>query len=294
MNRSAILKPCRRALALSGLLLLLIITAPAFAQEKPVVVWYLLDFPPAYIFEGPDKGKGGREILLRLLIEQTPEFAHQITKSNALRMLNAFKDSPNVCSPSLLITEDRTKIAYFSIPYSLTLPNGMIIRANRAVSVAPFLNDVGEVQLEKLLAETTFRIGVTTGRPYGDIDSVLNRHRDRLVEVVSSTHFVSTLRKLADQSEYDAILGYPEELAYQVRIGAVPAEFQFLPIAENRRLLPSHVACSKSQEGIRLIARFNQILARPEIQAEAETAYLPWLPDDRLRAYYWQRKAEPK
>jgi len=294
MIRTTILKPRRRVVTLSGLLILLIVAAPAFAKEKPVVVWYVLDFPPAYIFEGPDKGKGGRDILMRLLIEQTPEFTHQITKSNALRMLNAFKDSPNACSASLLKTEDRTKIAYFSIPYSLTLPNGMIIRAGRAVSVAPFLNDVGEVQLEKLLVETTFRIGVTTGRPYGDIDPVLNRHRDRLVEVVSSTHFVSNLRKLADQSEYDAILGYSEELAYQVRIGAVPAEFQFLPIAENWRLVPNHLACSKSQEGSRLIARFNQILACPELQAEEETTYLRWLPDDRLRAYYLRRKAEPK
>ncbi|MFZ4790706.1 MAG: TIGR02285 family protein [Candidatus Competibacteraceae bacterium] len=297
MTRSAILKPRRCALTLFSLLLLLIVAAPAFTQEKPVVVWYVLDFPPLLIAQGPTKGQGYMDVVMRQLIEQTPEFTHRITHSNTKRIYDTIRDTPNLCNPSTLWTPERTEFMVFSQPILRWkgLPNGIIIRTRQATLFAPFLNTAGELQLEKLLTEFPFRIGIVPDRAYGtEIDQILARHRERLVEVASSNQFASNLLKLATQTEFDAVVGYAEELHYLIGSGAVPAEFQFLPIAEARHLLEGGIGCSKTEEGQRIMAAFDRILSHPEVQAVNEAAYLRWLPNDRLRAYYLQRKAEQK
>lgn len=292
MNRTALLEPHRRVSAL--ILLVLGIAAPSLAEEKPVVVWYVLDFPPINIIRGSDKGKGGRDTAMRLVIERTPEFTHRIAYSNGPRALDALKNTPNACQPALMFTKERAKFAYYSISSDWALPNGIIIPAQRAAAFAPHLNTAGELQLEKLLTETAFRLGVNAGRSYGEeIDAILARHRERMVDIVSSNLLSSNLLKLATQSGFDAILGFPTELHYLIRTGVVPAEFRFLPIAEAKNMTLGEIGCSKSEEGRRFIAAFDRVLARPEVQAEIDAATLEWLPPD-LRSYYQQRRSAQK
>ena len=59
----------RQRICLSLLLGLLCSALAAHAEDKPVVVWYVLDFAPINIIQGPNKGQGNRDAALRELAE---------------------------------------------------------------------------------------------------------------------------------------------------------------------------------------------------------------------------------
>jgi uncharacterized protein (TIGR02285 family) len=294
MNRNATLKPRRHFPALWKLIFLLTLATPTFAQDKPVVVWYVLDFPPINIVQGPDKGRGNRDAAMQQVIQHTPEFTHRITTSNGPRALDALKNTPNACQPALMYTAERAKFTEYSISSDWALPNGVIILPERIADFAPFLNTAGELELEKLLTESTLRFGINVGRSYGEeIDVILARHPERLVDVASSNLFSSNLLKLVSQSGFDATLGFPTELYYLIRTNAVPATFKFLPIAEARSMILGEIGCSKTEQGRQFITAFDRVLARPEVQTAIDAAALEWVPPD-LRDYYRRRKAEQK
>ncbi|RUQ39591.1 MAG: TIGR02285 family protein [Candidatus Competibacteraceae bacterium] len=279
---------------LLGVLCLLLGICAAHAEDKPVVVWYVLDFAPAHIISGAAKGQGYHDANLYALIKRLPELQHRIIYSNGPRAYEALRNTPNACHPATVRTAERTEFMYFSQRVvNWGLPNGLIIRARQAAGFAPFLNAAGELQLEKLLTESPLRIGVIAKRSYGaDIDAVLARHRDQVVETVSSNLLASNLNKLDTQNEFDATIGYATELYYLTWSHTVPANFQILPIAEARTLMPVAFGCSKTAEGQHLIELIERTLPQPEVQAAFTSAYLNWLPDERMQTYYRTRLAE--
>jgi len=274
--------------------LCLLLSASANANDKPVVTWYVLDFAPAHIISGAAKGQGYHDANLYALIKQLPELQHRIIYSNGPRAYEALRNTPNACHPATVWTAERAEFMYFSKRVvNWGLPNGLIIRARQAADFAPFLNAAGELQLEKLLTESPLRIGIIAKRSYGaDIDAILARHRDHMVETVSSNLLASNLNKLDTQNEFDATIGYATELYYLTWSNTVPANFQILPIAEARKLMPVVFGCSKTAEGQRLIELIERTLPQPQVQTAFAKAYLDWLPDEPTKTYYRTRLAE--
>ncbi len=274
--------------------LCLLLSASASAEDKPVVTWYVLDFAPAHIVSGAAKGQGYHDANLYALIKQLPELQHRIIYSNGPRAYEALRNTPNACHPATVWTAERAEFMYFSKRVvNWGLPNGLIIRARQAADFAPFLNAAGELQLEKLLTESRLRIGIIAKRSYGaDIDAILARHRDQVLETVSSNLLASNLNKLDTQNEFDATIGYATELYYLTWSNTVPANFQILPIAEARKLMPVVFGCSKTAEGQQLIELIERTLPQPQVQAAFASAYLNWLPDARMQTYYRRRLAE--
>ena len=281
----------RRSACLS-LLLGVLLSASASAEDKPVVTWYVLDFAPINIIQGPNKGQGNRDTAMREVIANTPEFTHRITYSNGPRALDALRNTPNACQPALMYTEERARFAYYSISADWALPNGVIITRTRAADFAAFLNAAGELELERLLTQSSLRLGIHSGRSYGEeIDTILARYPARLSPIVSANLLSSTLQKLTTQNQIDATIGFPTELYYLVRTGVVPDAFTFLPIAEAPSMILGEIGCSKTEQGRQFIDAFNRVLARPAVNAAIERAALTWLPPE-LHAYYQHRKAQ--
>jgi uncharacterized protein (TIGR02285 family) len=271
---------------------LLSASVSASAEDKPVVVWYVLDFAPINIIQGPNKGQGNRDTAMHEVIANTPEFTHRITYSNGPRALDALRNTPNACQPALMYTEERARFAYYSISADWALPNGVIITRTRAADFAPFLNAAGELELERLLTQSSLRLGIHSGRSYGEeIDTILARYPARLSPIVSANLLSSTLQKLVTQNQIDATIGFPTELYYLVRTGVVPDAFTFLPVAEAPSMILGEIGCSKTEQGRQFINAFNQVLARPAVNAAIERAALTWLPPE-LHAYYQHRKAQ--
>jgi uncharacterized protein (TIGR02285 family) len=225
------------------------------------------------------------------LVSRLHEFRHEIVEAPTRRLMEDLKTKPNVCSVAIVKTPEREAVFDFSaMPVIWTLPNGVITLRNRLPMFTPFLNDRGELRLDTLLSSgKNRRLGILTGRSFGTgIDAVLKKHagHESLVTVPSSDQFASRLLKLANQDEFDAIIGYATELNYVAeQLGLDRRKFAFLPVAEEVPIQPGYVACSKTPFGKRVIASVNRILADKQIQQKIEAAYREWLDPENLALY---------
>jgi uncharacterized protein (TIGR02285 family) len=261
----------------------------AQSPAREVLYWYISDFPPIYILEGPDQGKGTGDERLRILFKRTPEFDHRIVQAPTIRILEAMKTEPNVCSASFLKTPEREAFLEYSNPFPERLPNGVITLRTRLPQLKPFMDKKGVLSVEALLNHGKTRLGIIKGRSFGaGIDAVLNKHAgsSSLVVVPGSALLASRLLKLATQDEFDAVVGYAHELRYLTRqLNLNERDFVFVPVAEEPPLLSSYAACSKSEFGRRAIAAINRALSDPEALREDIAVYRQWLDDETAARY---------
>jgi uncharacterized protein (TIGR02285 family) len=279
-------------LLIIGLLLVLHASlAGAAPAEREVVYWYTSDFPPVYIHAGPKRGLGHGDKRKDILIGQLREFRHEAVEAPTRRLMEDLKTKPNVCSVAIVKTPEREATFEFSAtPVIWTLPNGVITLRDRLPMFTPFLNERGELRLDAFLSSGKGRrLGIISGRSFGTgIDPVLKKHAEHksVVTVPSSDQFASRLLKLANQNEFDAIIGYVTELNYVAeQLGLDRRKFSFLPVAEEVPIQPGYVACSKSPFGKRVIAAVNRVLADKKTQQKIEAAYREWLDPENLTLY---------
>lgn len=266
-------------------------TAQAQASSQQTVYWYHNDFPPYYITSGDYKGKGLADRQLEIFRQQMPQFRHEHVSAPHDRALEMMKQHGNGCHTSLFKTPEREAIVDFSMPILENLPNGIITLRPRAEQFKPFLNKQGQLKLDSLLKESSYRVGIVGGRKFGvGIDTILRKSQNQksVVTVSSNDGLSSRLLKLINQDEYDAVISYSYELQYAIRqLNLNPHDFVFFPIAEHASLQPIYVACSKSAFGREILSAVNRVLATPSARGEIEAAYRFWL--DEAAAAQWDR-----
>jgi uncharacterized protein (TIGR02285 family) len=180
--------------------------------------------------------------------------------------------------------------AFTAQPIVQTLANGVVTTRQRSPQFAPFLNRDGSLRLSDWLLHPQNRLGLVPGRSFGPgLDAVLSKARSRrpqaLVEVEADNHFRSRLLKLVHQDGFEAILGYPEELAYHAQQLSLPVQdLVFLAVAEEPPLVAGHVACSKSPLGQQVVQAVDGLIAQPAFRKAVQDAYRHWLdPASRQR-----------
>lgn len=260
---------------------------PASAPARETVVWYVNNFPPYSITLGPDTGTGINDRAMALLIKNMPQFQHKVVDAALPRTIEAMKTRPDACSVSLLRTAERETVMHFSKPRSLVLPNAVVTLRQRAGLLKPYMNPQGELMLDAMLSAGKLTLGLSSDRSYGpSIDGLIKAHPSAIVNIPAKDQFESRLLKLVNQHEFDAILGYAIELKYTARalkldIGQLVA----YPIAESSELLAPGVACSKSDQGLRIITAIERVLADENLRREMDADYRSRL-DDESAAHY--------
>ena len=279
----------RRLLGL--LTLLLVITFPSLAADNSgnVVQWYIASFPPINITSGPNRGQGWGDRRLEAITRRLTGYQHEIVEASGIRMTEDMQRKPNICNTGLLKTPEREQYLIFSDPILWIIPNGAITTRVRYATLKPYLNDRGELKLAEYLQQANPRIGTHASRKYGKgIDATIQKYAtaNTLVAVPSGAYPAARLLKLANQDEYDIVLGYPAELRYLAREAALKeSNFVFLSIVEEPGLIQTYVACSKSDLGQKVIAQVNKIIGHPQVQDELLVAYKHWLDDETAARY---------
>ena len=265
--------------------LMLLIFSQAVADSTETVLWPVSDFPPSQITTGPYRGQGAADRRRQIVIRQMPEFRHEIIDVATVRIMDLFKTKPNICLSNALKTSEREVFMAFSVtPTLLGLPNGLITTRQRLAQFKSYIGESGEFRLDEFLRDGKFRLAIVAGRSFGTgIDPVLKKHEKdaSVVTVPSSDHMSSRLLKLANQKEFDAVIGYANELRYVTReLKLNEQDFIWLPVQGEPPLLRSYFACSKSDLGRRVIAAVDRALANEETQREINAAYRAWLGEE--------------
>jgi uncharacterized protein (TIGR02285 family) len=253
--------------------------APAYCQDR-TIYWAVGYFPPFSILEGDYASQGFADAFRRILFENLRGYKHELIVATTARSIERIQAQPNVCSTTLLKTPERERMMEFSTKVQDLLPNGVVTLRAKLPLFQPFLNERGELRLAEFLSSGNYRLGVVS-RSFGQgIDRLLKRYEGEpsIVIVPSTDHFTTRLQKLVTQHEFDAILGYANELQYAARsLNLAPQQFAFLHVAEEPGLISLYVACSQSATGRRVIDEVNRVLADPIHQQTIKAAYRYWL-----------------
>ncbi|WP_286828771.1 MULTISPECIES: TIGR02285 family protein [Kordiimonas] len=256
---------------------------PEGAAAKPTVMWYGGDYPPTFIARGEMKGQGYGDRILDDIIRHTPAYRHVFVRSTFNRGLSALKDRDNACIFGVLKTPEREAFIHYSEPLSSTLPNRVVVRRDRAAIMKPFLNEAGEVVLEKLLASPDLMVGLVTDRFYSpQINARLKTHKSRLPHVEMPE---PRYGRLLARGRIDYTFGFPYEAAFKFRELGDPNGFITFPLAGEVRLMDSHIGCADKPLGRQIIADINRAASEAGAPETFRRYFEQWL-DVAARADY--------
>lgn len=253
-----------RSLTVSALLWA---AAAGFAHAADIS-WYSADIPPLYIFGGAQEGAGYGDMILSLVAGGP---AKRVTVS---RTWYEIEHHPVSCTTGAIKTPAREALALFSARPAM-IPNYMLItRADLAARFAPFMTGEGRIDLVKLSQQSDMTGGFIASRVYpGILGDMLGSQRPWHMERLNETPLLVNLLR---SNRISFFFISPVELAYYRQIN--DGEDRWVGIPVNG--MPSHVeaytACSKTQEGQKVIAQVDEFFARDEEWAKVTSVLAAW------------------
>lgn len=269
---------------------------PLFAEPaaEPDVFWLVSDFKPFMILHGPQTGEGYLDRSQSLFQQLLPGYQHRAVQGNASRreqiMQTGLHGKRQVCSATLFLTPKREGFAVFSRPYLRVLPSGIITLQRLLPRFAAYRDGAGDLQLARIIADRTLRMGVTRSRAYGGVV-------DKLLEPLAATESDPSVvwRAGEDNSEglygmlqrgrIDFTLGFAVEELYLHKRKPDQEPTVFLPVAENTELLDARFSCARTPWGANTVAQVDALLADPALRARFQAFYEAWLGPESLQLY---------
>lgn len=267
--------------ALRGLLAAAALLLGARAEaEAPEVLWYVADFPPSSIQSGPLKGQGYLDrIVEQVLWPALPGFRHRWVVAPPSRFSEDAKRNGNVCNPSMVKTPERAATYHVSHAVFRFPPSGVALRTGEQAQVDAFVMPSGELNLEKLLGESTLSLGAIGTRRYGAaVDHAIAQHPDRLLVLSTTQANLTLLRMLAMHRSVDLALSYGFEIPYLVsQYPELAGQLVWMPVRGQPHSLTNHVACAKSDIGQQVVRELNRHLRSGASRDRAQALFEDWL-----------------
>lgn len=261
---------------------------------EPDVFWLVSDFKPFMILHGPQTGEGYLDRSQLLLQQLLPAYQHRSVQGNASRreqiMQAGLHGKRQVCSATLFQTPKREGFAVFSRPYLRVLPSGIITLQRLVPRFAPYRDETGDLQLTRIIADRTLRMGVTRSRVYG---GAIDKQLEPLAATESAGNVVwragednsEGLYGMLQRGRIDFTLGFAVEALYLHKRQAAQQPTVFLPVAENTGLLEVRFSCARTPWGERTVAQVDALLADPGLRTRFQTFYEDWLGPESLQLY---------
>ena len=244
------------------------------ADIRPKLVWAVDAITPGFIkVEGRVNGYGAQ--MLDWFIARMPGHDHLIeilprrSAFDAMRMATETGETgETVCIPGLLRSPERERDFAMSRTVAPLLPLSVVVSRSARSSFRPYMADDGTIDLEALLGDTSRYTALAKSRSYGpQIDSILARaiNAPNVLRTDNQSSFLSML----EMGRIDWMLAYPVEIEFRRRATNSIPDIVSLPISGMPELLDIGIACSRSQNGMVAVEKFDTILAaHPD---------MPWL-----------------
>jgi uncharacterized protein (TIGR02285 family) len=251
-------------------------SASVVAQPEPSlekIVWASLDFPPFQIVDGPHQGSGSFDGLRDLLVRAIPDAEHEVVTMTFARREEELRDGRLMCSPGMFRTPVRERYLVYSKPALIHLDNRLVFLGKNAARFPPG----AEVDLEQLFNDRRLVGGIITGRSFApNIDASIRRHGGapnlRARPLMPSQVIAQLL-----SGEIDYTIMFPHEADFLEQQAGSNGLLTNRPIAGTPPYIITHVACTRSEWGERVVERVNRILREyrnhPEYRQLSERWY---------------------
>jgi uncharacterized protein (TIGR02285 family) len=233
--------------------------------NKETIIWYKMDFPPVFIFNGAYKDQGFLDLTQDLLIKSLPQYNHIERQANMSRIQNEIKNNDNVVCIALLKNTEREQYIKFSEDYFVGFVNRIFIKRDYSSQIEDFLLDDDTVDLELLLSSDSFKLGISSGRSYGIvIDDIISRYRNSYIvyeRMGSDQIYGLNELLLSENRDLDGIIAYPQEINFSLKEKNYDFnEFVSYHIAGSPQYFLGNIGISKSAFGEKLSQEINLIL----------------------------------
>ena len=257
------------------------------------IIWLRAHFPPASILKGPAAGTGTVDRMQILLERELPTITHIKMDGNYKRILHELKSRKPACATAILKTPEREKFVYYSVPFIVIYPNGLVIEKVMIDKVRKFIDAEGRVDLGKLILQGNLKIGYSSGRAYGQaIDNAVNQHKGSPnLEPLYHTLFLGILKMIEGKRDVQGAFGFAREIGYFKKIGQLKEDFIWLPIAGMPSHLLGHMGCAKTPWGAKMIQQINKILIENRATDQALSFYSDYLDRTMRNDYHVQARA---
>ncbi len=230
-------------------LLLTFLTYSNFAHSKEAITWRVTDWPPFYILDGVQKGRGIYDEMIKMLSDKMPEYDHQTVQMNTDRVRKAWSRGNNVCHPSVL--PDNNPDIKTSVYNSVLLPHRIIFNKEQ---------EIANVSLMELLKDVNIVGGITPGRYSKKINKIIDDHQEKDHLKINTSY--KSLIGLLFSKRIDYIIEYSPIIEYYARqhqLANITHSVAIQETAESPFLLVA-IACTKNPWGEKIIAKINKIL----------------------------------
>lgn len=251
--------------------------ASATAGAVDRITWLHPEFPPSYVGSGEFAGKGYLDQQLAVLQKLLPGFAHSTATAPLARIWHELPRADGLCFLGASITEERLKLAVYSKRGLYTPIIQLAMRADEADRIRPFLNEEGEVELDKLKSASGLEGAYTDAATYGQVIDDFIHAEDRtvlLTKVVEMRHPFTLLQK----GRADFIFIWPEQLTFYKRSEHSDLATVSYRIAGTSDAQPYYIACSKGAEGQKAITRIDAVLGGAEAWRQFVEPLRSWFP----------------
>ncbi|MCZ8075879.1 MAG: hypothetical protein O9341_17315 [Paucibacter sp.] len=224
---------------------------------------------------GPGRSLGYSDRLVAYLSERLPQIQQRSLVANSKRSWQLLARGEPVCIPAALRTPEREAVAYF-IDAQWVPPPQLIVRRDRLERLPR--NSAGEVDLARLLADTSLRGALFEGRSYGP-------HLDGLLKQAPNPSAVSLYAHagaadkllnmvLADRADYTLDYDFmlrlraPDNEAIQRSApgslgGNGEAELLPLPVQGADEGMIGAMACPRNAWGLAALRQIDRVLGTP-------------------------------
>ncbi|HEX5842500.1 MAG TPA: TIGR02285 family protein [Pseudomonas sp.] len=248
--------------------------------QAETIIWLGAEFPPMAMSQGPHAHQGYINALFGYLQQALPQ--HQFSEQMVpwSRAMHMAEQGGPYCMIAALKTPERETFLRFTEPYGHFMPLGLVVHQEQIKQLAAYLNPAGQVELERLLDNRQIRLGIASGRSYGDkIDNLLQAAHAAEGSHLAKVHQGESTRALfgmLDHRRIDYSFGYPTEIVY---FSSNHQQLRFYPIAGNDQLLAGRFSCTRSKATDQVFADITRTLENNGHQAVFKTSYERWLPD---------------
>jgi len=242
---------------LGGLMLLLSGLSTTVAADKETIRWHQMDYPPLYILEGPDKGKGAADILQQMLIERLgPKYQHSSIVVNDARSRHESKKGINACFVGGVYNDPDY---YSSIPIAAVYPHMVVIKRGRKTQLT---HQENTISLDALLGNRKLTLGLQKDRSRGEVlDTLIQKYKGEDNIRTSGLYSLTSLLKMILHDRIDYTIDYAYWVQHTIKQNGLEDQFDFIEIQENQgTIMRGGVVCTKNEWGKGVIKKIDRIL----------------------------------
>lgn len=267
----------------------LLVSINGFAQQR--VTWLTDDRGdlPHYLSVSPYSiGMDTTNLVLSLLSGFEFEFGY----ASVARFDAQLSNTPNTCVANRVKKPDREKKHLFSLPLNLHPNARLYFRKSQITIPTGLFNEKGELSSIRAIMDANpgSRIAIIKGVSFGPgLDTLLAELSTEQVSYYSVDNRYESGPKLLRDGLVDFSLSYPSEMTSFVNDDADSVQYDSRPLKLKQQFVISHIACSRSTLGKKIINKINQILMRNYKQdafIQAHLRHIPSQDHDDFRAFY--------